>query len=284
MLASLVDGQEARALCPPVAWPTLALAAALFPAHLLIVTLGATGLLPLWWLTPVLGLSAYAQYTIVHEAIHRNIVRRRWFGGFNRALGWWGALALGNTWPLFHRTHLAHHAHTNTERDADLFVKGSLLRLVWLGVLSIPLNLIPVPLVKRVFVRLGLDIGYLDIEPLMPRGEWVQHVAAHSMLCAAVWGAVALGYGAEAFALYVVPSAIGRLLIGVFLAWMPHHPFEESDRYRSTRILHSPLAKLMCMGQHLHLVHHLWPSVPFYRYRQLFELMRPTLEERGARL
>lgn len=284
MLASVVDGEEARALCPAVAWPTLALAATLFPSHLLLVALGLSSALPMWWLTPLLGVSAYAHYTVVHEAIHRNMVRSRRFEGVNQALGWWGSLMLGNTWPLFHRTHLAHHAHTNTERDADLFVKGSLLRLIWLGALSVLVNLVPVPIARRVFVRLGLDIGYLDIEPLMPRGEWRLHLVAHSALCVAVWTAVALGYGAEAFALYVLPASIGRLLLGVFLVWLPHHPFDDSDRYRTARVLTSPLARLMCMGHHLHLVHHLWPSVPFYRYPELFALMRPTLVERGARL
>lgn len=284
LLASVVDGQEARALCPAIAWPTLALAAALAPVHMLLVAAGLSGVLPIWWLTPLLGLSAYAHYTIVHEAIHRNIVRSRRFDPVNGALGWWGSLTLGNTWPLFHRTHIAHHAHTNTDRDADLFVKGSLTRLIWLGLLSVPLNLVPVPLARRLFARLGLDIGYLDIEPLMPREEWRLHIGVHGLLCLAVWLAVALGFGAEAFALYVLPSAMGRLLIGVFLAWMPHHPFDDSDRYRTTRVLTSPLAKIMCMGHHLHLVHHLWPSVPFYRYPQLFALMRPALEERGARL
>lgn len=282
MLASVVKGQEARALSPAVAWPTLLLAAVLLPAHLTLVGLAPAGPLPMWWTTPLLGLSAYAHYTIVHEAIHRNLVRGRRFDPLNRAIGWWGSLVLGTTWPLLHRTHLAHHKHTNGAGDPDLFVKGSLLRLLWLGVLSVPLNLVPVPIAARVLPRLRLDIGYLDTGALMPKREWRQHLLVHSLMCLAIWGVVAVAGFAEAFALYVLPAAMGRLLIGIFLAWLPHHPFRDTDRYRNARILRSPLTRLMCMGHHLHLVHHLWPSVPFYNYRRLFALLRPVLAERRA--
>jgi len=36
------------------------------------------------------------------------------------------------------------------------------------------------------------------------------------------------------------------------------------------------------LGQNLHLVHHLFPRVPFYRYRAVFEAARARIEAEGA--
>ena len=38
----------------------------------------------------------------------------------------------------------------------------------------------------------------------------------------------------------------------------------------------------LLLGQNLHLVHHLWPRVPFYRYRAAFEASREYLDTKGA--
>jgi beta-carotene hydroxylase len=37
------------------------------------------------------------------------------------------------------------------------------------------------------------------------------------------------------------------------------------------------------MGHSLHLVHHLWPRVPFYRYHTLYRRLAPLLYDRGVR-
>src|SRR3982750_1485363 len=128
MLLSAVEGDTARALSPAVAWPTILMIAFLVPLHCALLALGISGAVSPWWLTLPLGISAYLHYTPAHEAIHRNITRSRRFDPVNRLIGWWTALLSGMTWPLLLRTHLAHHAHTNTDRDPDAFVKGPLWR------------------------------------------------------------------------------------------------------------------------------------------------------------
>ena len=35
---------------------------------------------------------------------------------------------------------------------------------------------------------------------------------------------------------------------------------------------------------YLHLMHHLWPSVPFYNYARLFHRLRPVLKLEGSRI
>jgi fatty acid desaturase len=275
----------AKALSPDVAWPTIIFSFTLPIVHLSIIAAALTGYINMWAAMPVLGFTAYMHYTIVHEAIHRNLMRRSWaFEPINVALGWIGSIAIGTTWPLLQRTHLAHHAHTNTDRDADIFLKGSYARLLFIWVVSIIANLIPVPVVKWAFDKAGFDSGYLNTRDLMSEREWQLHLIAHTGLCAFVWGMIALGYGPQVIALFVMPAAFGRLLLGTFQQWLPHAPFVEASRYRQARIMKVPFGPLLYMGHDVHLVHHLWPSVPFYHYSRLFKELEPILRLKGARI
>lgn len=284
MLSTAVESEAARALSPRIAWPTLGLLGLVGGAHLLLLWLGLAGFVPVAWLTLPLGVVAYLSYTPAHEAIHRNIVRSPGFDRWNRAIGWWSALASGMTWPLLLRTHLAHHAHTNEVRDPDAFVHGPLWRLFAMAALSVITNLVPVPLWQIIYGRNPPKLGYLDAWKVMSAREWRQHQLVHGMMCVAVWGAVAAGYAAEILCLYVLPATIGRLLMGIFLSWLPHRPYATGDRYQATALRRSRLLAIASMGHSMHLIHHLWPRVPFYRYARLYRQLAPVLHERGVRL
>ena len=103
-------------------------------------------------------------------------------------------------------------------------------------------------------------------------------------MCVSVWSAVAFGYGPQVFALYVIPATMGRLLMGIFLSWLPHHPFVTGDRYRATTLRRGRLLTIASVGHNMHLVHHLWPRVPFYSYRALHRQIEPVLHDRGVRV
>lgn len=284
MFHTAVQGDEVRALSPAIAWPTLILTAFIVPLHLAMLALGLSGQFSPWWLTLPLGISAYVHYTPAHEAIHRNIVHSHRFDPANAAIGWWSAILTGMTWPLLARTHVAHHAHTNSDRDPDIFVRGSLPRLFAMAVISIVTNLVPLPFWRLVYGRNTPNLGYLDAWKVMPAHEWRVHQAVHAVMCLGVWTAVATGHGVAVFALYVVPATIGRLMIGIFLSWVPHAPFNEGDRYRIAPLRRNRWLAILAIGHHIHLVHHLWPRVPFYRYPALYRRMAPILREHGVKL
>lgn len=284
MFLTAVEGEAATELAPEIAWPTIILTAIIAPLHIGLLLLGLSGAVSPWILILPLGISAYLHYTPAHEAIHRNIVRSRRFDPVNRAIGWWSALLTGMTWPLLLRTHLAHHAHTNGERDPDAFVQGSLGRLFALAAISVVTNLVPVPIWKLVVGQNQPNLGYLDAWKVMRPGEWRTHQIVHSAICIAVWAAVAMGHGVEVFALYVLPATIGRLLMGIFLSWLPHRPFVHGDRYRASVLRRGWLLSIASVGHSMHLVHHLWPRVPFYRYAALYRKLAPSLHDRGVRV
>jgi len=284
MYSTAVESEAARALSPRIAWLTLALAGTLLLLHTALLAAGVAGAIAPLWLTLPLGLVVYLAYTPAHEAIHRNIVRDRRFDPVNRVIGWWAGLSAGMSWPLLLRTHLAHHAHTNEAHDPDSFVHGPLRRLFAMAALSVGTNLVPLPVWRLIYGNNPPALGYLDAWKVMKPGEWRQHQIAHGLMCLGVWTTVALGHATEVFALYVLPATIGRLLMGIFLSWLPHRPRITGDRYRSATLSRGRLLAVASVGQSLHLMHHLWPRVPFYRYARLYRQLAPLLNERGARL
>ena len=145
------EKRAARELSPRVAWPTLAMAVALPAGALDRHRSRPAGVLPLWACALILTLTAYAHYTLVHESIHGNLApgqsRLRWL---NTLVGWVGALGLCYNWPMMMRGHALHHAHTNTDQDPDIHVKGTLAQLLVKWLVFVPMSLVPPFLLKYV--------------------------------------------------------------------------------------------------------------------------------------
>jgi fatty acid desaturase len=270
----------ALALSPPVAWPTIALALLLPCALGAIVALGATGRWPLWACTPILALLSYAHYTLVHEAIHGNVVSKpKTLHWVNTLVGWIGALGLGGAWPILQRTHVLHHSHTNTERDPDLIVKGGLGQLVVKWAVMSLMSLIPLAALRFIapsrYERLGKILG---------RAEIAQASAVTLAYLGLRAAAIAAGHGLAWLLLWYAPTRLAFLILNVFFQWLPHYPFDRTDRYGATRISLWGGGQILTLQQNLHLMHHLWPSVPFYNYARLFEALKPVLQAEGARI
>jgi fatty acid desaturase len=274
------EKRVARELSPSVAWPTLAMAAALPAAQWGMVALGLTGAVSPWALGPAIAVTSYAHYTLVHESIHDNLApghpRLRWL---NAVVGWIGALGLGSNWPLLMRTHALHHAHTNTDEDPDIHVKGTLAQLLvkWLRLCF--LNLVPLALLKPV-----APARYRRIASIFQPGEVGQASAVAFGVLGLLAAAVISGQTAAWLGLLFLPTRVSGLLLMVFFQWLPHHPFDRTERYLNTRISLWAGGGVLLLQQNLHLMHHLWPSVPFYNYGRLYRRLRPVLIDRGSRI
>ena len=283
--AAVNEKREARALMPEVAWPTVVFGVAVTSFHWLMVWAALTGRVPLWSVTLPLGWTAYAHYTLVHESVHGNIVRNnRHKGLIHAAVGWYASLFLFGNWPLLSRTHKAHHSHTNTDMDPDIFTKGTWWQMTW-GYITrrIVILLFPMILVRMVVRDRSHSKGYVNASEIMTRSEKIQHFTVDALLSMLVWVGVFAGFGAEVFALYVVPAGVGGYLLTLLFQWLPHHPFRGTGRYDATRNSGVDAANGFMLFQNWHLMHHLWPGVPWYNYRKLHRAIRPALEARGAR-
>lgn len=270
----------ALSLSPAVAWPTLALAVALPSAFAGVVALGFTDRLPLWACTPILAVVSYAHYSLVHESIHNNVVSSpKSLAWVNTLVGWIGALGMGGGWPALQRTHLLHHSHTNTERDPDIAVKGTFARLLVKWAVSLPMSLLPMFAIRFISAE-----RYKRLGSILSPSEIAQVSAVTLLTWALLIAAIATGHVAEWLCLWFLPTRLGILLLNIFFQWLPHYPFDQTERYLNTRISLWPGGTFMLLQQNLHLVHHLWPSVPFYNYARLYRRLRPVLIAEGSRI
>ncbi|HEY2658512.1 MAG TPA: fatty acid desaturase [Caulobacteraceae bacterium] len=270
----------AKALSPATAWPTLALAVILPASFAAVAALGLTGRAPLWACTVILSLVSYAHYTLVHESIHGNVVAGQpALAWVNTVVGWVGSLGLGIGWPALQRTHVLHHSHTNTERDPDIFVKGTLAQLVRKWAVNVCLSLIPMGLMKFV-----APARYRRLRGVFSGADVVQVSAVTVLTLGLLAAALATGHGLDWLCLWFIPTKIAGLILNIFFQWLPHYPFERTDRYGNTRISLWAGGTFLTLQQNLHLMHHLWPSVPFYNYALLYRALRPVLIEEGSRI
>jgi fatty acid desaturase len=254
------------------------MAVALPIAQWTVVGLGFAGLLPLWACAVVVTITAYAHYTLVHESIHGNLApgfpRFRWLNTF---VGWVGALGLCHNWPMMMRGHALHHAHTNTDQDPDIHVKGTLGQLVARWLVFVPMSLLPPILLKSV-----APPQYRKIDKMLMGTEMLQASAVSVGLLALLSICVATGHVLDWLFLLFIPNRIAALILQVCFSWLPHYPFDRTERYLNTRISHWPGGTVLLLQQNLHLMHHLWPSVPFYNYARLHRRLRPTLIAKGS--
>lgn len=263
-----------RAHAGAIAWPTVALMIAILGGEFLLWSAHLSGLLPLGWAMLGATLLAYVAFTVMHEASHGNIA-----GGntkmarAERIAGWLSGAVLFAPYPVFRALHLRHHAHTNhPEKDPDYWVAS-----------ASPIG---------VFLRCGTIVPRFYAEALWgpfsksAAGKRVRRPVIIGAVCqiTAIGSLTAAGLGQSVLLLWVVPALVASSLLAFAFDWLPHHPHDVQGRFLDTRILLVPGLALAMLWQNYHLIHHLYPRVPFYRYGRCFREIRPYLESKGSRI
>jgi beta-carotene hydroxylase len=266
--------EAGRRHTPGFGWPTILLTFALFAAALG-ATWGALGGHLSYLVAAIVNtVFFYAIYTPVHEAVHANISLKqkhlRWVDDLI------GHLCCAPLWLFYlqHRKqHMVHHRAANTDNDPDIYARGSFPGWVFL---RLPKSLIsyfnPVSLYREC---LRFDV---------PRRQIAITMLTYAAQAAVVVWLLTRGYGFELLVLYLIPWWIGQSVMLTLFTWTPHHDHSETGRYRDTRASVFPGANALLLGQNHHLIHHMMPGVPWYRYEVTFNDIRPLLEQNGARI
>lgn len=254
------------------AWPTIGLLA-LVVALWIGAWVGAlSGVLGLAVGGLLASVAAYLAFTVMHEASHGNVHggrEQKWIG---ELAGWIASVTLFAPYPAFRVLHLRHHAYTNhPDKDPDYFVAGS----PWTAPLRCLLT-IPLYYAEFLFGRTAKSK-----QGIRERKWVVIGLGAYALIAA---GLCALGLWREVLCLWLGPAVGAAAVLAFFFDYVPHHPHDTRERFHDTRIVDSRPLDVMLLGQNLHLVHHLWPRVPFYRYRAVFEAAREELDAKGAKV
>ncbi len=257
-----------------LAVPTLVLIVGLATLHGSVLVGASAGWIPLPLATALLIPISYGWFTPLHEAAHGNIGGHRSRQWIDTLVGWGAALAFVAPYPAFQAVHLRHHGTANREgRDPDHWVAGQNAWSVAARCLAI------VPHYYWMFAR------KLAWESAAMRQAVMRALVGFTVLGAVAVGLVWAGAGIELVALWLLPGWLASGMLAFAFDWFPHHPHGETGRWTNARVVvGGPVLTMLLSAQNYHLVHHLWPRVPFYRYPELFRRTRPLLEEKGSRI
>jgi beta-carotene hydroxylase len=211
-------------------------------------------------------LSLYLAYTVMHEGVHGCLHRNRIvLATLSRICG----AMLVFSYPLFRAVHLAHHREPNTPADPDAIVSRPRVLGALLGGFLIYFNY------YIVFYR---KLGWRD------RASLVEAAVTHLAQITLIIIAVVQGWFMALFFASFVPLLITLWFLVLFFDFVPHHPHDSADRYHSTRAYGGRLLNLVLLGQNFHLIHHLWPRIPWFLYQRVFRQTRAQLIKHGCRI
>jgi ring-1,2-phenylacetyl-CoA epoxidase subunit PaaE len=242
---------------PVIALPTLGLLGAG-----LILWIGATSLylagsLPWELVIAVNAVASYLLFTVAHDAGHHSASSLKWL---NDSLGRAATplFALHAAFPVWRFIHMQHHRFTNHDDgdDPDHYTMRG-------------------PRWQRPFRWLTIDYHYVafylpKLRSRPPR-EQFEGITFMVLGIAVPIALIATGNIVTWLVVLFVPSRLSILFLAWAFDYLPHHGLHHrpsEDRLKTTRnrVGSEGVISPILLYQNYHLVHHLHPVVPFYRY------------------
>lgn len=257
---------------PRVAWGTVLLFALIISGYILVYAGLVYEFFSLTTASVICCVCCYASFTVVHDAGHGSLFRQD--SGAKKLeglIGWIASIPLLLApFRFFQKMHDRHHAFTNDpERDPDYFNCHGNLALVLINGLLLPLR----------YHLMALTIFRQD-------PHFRKTFFSTSVYLVLIWLTIAMlcaqGYFWEVVALVLIPMLFALIMLTLFFDYIPHHPHTALHRMHNTRVYPSRIINLLIFGQNYHLVHHLYPRVPWYKYRITFERLQGYLRSQNA--
>lgn len=271
LLGRIVDHPAFRRLLdlPLIPWQVLSIVILSYTVIIGGAALYLQGSLPYLLVLLASAFAIYAVFTPLHDATHMAVSRNR---TLNDLIGTLAAQAMvpGTTTSLYRYLHLEHHRHTgDPDRDPDecMVSSGPAGRLAYAMFIELK--------------WLQWYLHHLDQRSLQQR---IQDLL--SLLVYLAWHGVWLASPhALAFVmLWILPQRLGLGIVATLFATIQHpQGVRQSERpLQATRMFRGgPLLRLAMLSQSQHLMHHLFPMLPFYRYNQAWQLAAPLLRDQA---
>lgn len=240
---------------PVLAWPTIILQVTAQATLLLVWYFALSGSLALWLGCIFNTVAYYAMFTPAHDAMHKSISSKGWV---NDVALWVlsNTFIPGNSGKFLGLMHMQHHRFTNDHLDPDHALVANRLNIFYLWFFW--------------------DFRYIYF--------YARHKASFPAYSSfKLWWEVCFGLGLVAFAAYFYPLEVLLLwfvptrlmvwlicLVFMYLPHVPHNKKQSDTPYQATliRVGWDWLLTPLMMYQNYHLVHHLYPTIPFYRYKK----------------
>ena len=262
---------------PDFSGPTIILALIVIPVVLTVDILAITGAAPLWGGLIVNTIVYYFFFTVIHDGVHRSISTNKMLNDFicQSAVSVYAPFAAMS---LFRWAHMEHHRFTNDEKDPDIWCHGS----AW----TLPFR----------WMTIDVYYAYRAFTSDNPNMKRILNETTPFIIggIAFIIGIIALGYGFELLMLWFIPSRLAFVGIGYAFFWLPHAHWPDDERSLKqsenftlatlTRTGNEWIMSPLLQYQNYHLIHHLWPTTPFYNNVKLWRLLEPEMRERDLAL
>jgi beta-carotene hydroxylase len=254
----------------------------------------------------------YISFSVMHDAAHDSIARPASGATFlNPLLGWSAALCFGAPFAVFRSIHLNHHRYTNDDQlDADLWAGGNFRGTVYSAKRYPFLRyaLLPLRCATQLYHYLYHALKYMVAE--WPPIQFFRDVSLILVFTVFPLVSVMIPKFNYFFWMFHLPMVAAVLILGMFFDYLPHRPHSVNDNpVLSTALitLKKPTSKdnnnktdccysaeeirksgidwltIPLLSQNFHPVHHLFPSVPFYRYSAVYYRMAKELQDAGLK-
>ena len=216
---------------------------------------------PHWLCFSINILALHCSGTIIHDACHQSAHRNRIV---NAILGHCSALILAFAFPVFTRVHLQHHSNVNDPSDdPDHYVSTG--GPLWL-----------------IAVRFLYHEVFFFQRRLWRNYELLEWFISRLIIITIVYISVQYHFLGYILNFWFIPAFLVGITLGLFFDYLPHRPFVERNRWKNARVYPGKVLNILILGQNYHLIHHLWPSIPWYNYQPAYYLMKPLLDEKGS--
>ncbi len=244
---------------PAVAWPTMTVLFVTVIPIMVLYVLAVIGTISPVWSGILAGCIGYFTFSSIHDGLHRSVSTINWVNE---------TVCVATNFLIFPYLatdiirwgHMQHHRFAGEEgKDPDLFIARNIWHVLTVG-----------------FIWDFYYVWrYFQHSSERPERELRKAKIRFVTGIALVVGiAVFLPPGAIIF--WFLSSRIGLFTIALVFMYLPHQPHivaQKDAPYQAT-IIRTGWDRFMTFFmayQNWHLVHHLYPTVPFYRYKQVWK-------------
>lgn len=266
--------KAAHSLMGKNAWPTVLLAVFVLAGYVSTLTRVLTGHLSLLIAFLITSFLTYAIYTVLHDAVHGSINgKNKSLGWLNDGLGYLAGQMMFISFRAHQKEHLAHHRETNKPSDPDMYVHDDSL---W-------------SLIRGTLVVLPLQYHYYLKNHWKQSGSRDNAIVIIELTLMIGWrlAIVFAGFWQEALVLFIGSLFLGIFSLVVLFVWLVHRPHDETARYKNTNTIVfpkwiDPIVSWLWLFQNYHSIHHLFPRVPFYHYKNLYNKIEDIMVANDA--
>ncbi|WP_020181427.1 fatty acid desaturase [Methylopila sp. M107] len=267
---------------PVVEWPTAALSLVIYGGWLALTFWHER--IPLPVLCAAGAWLVAWQASLQHETMHGHPTRSR---RINDAIGW-PPLSLWLPYPIYRLTHLRHHRDEHLtdpleDPESVYFASPAWGRLGRVGRALATFNM---TLVGRLTLGPVLMIGgFLLSEARLCLGGdrrriaiWLRHAVGVALVLGWTYGVCGMAVEVYLFGFVFLGAALTRLRS------FAEHRWAEAPEERTAIVERGGLLGLLYLNNNLHVLHHLAPTVPWYRLPALYRAERAALVARNGGL